>query len=179
MVDGAPTPIQTDFRHCIQVLRLMDNPAIDDRRRVDAVLLHCYGTNVPENKEGALKAALGFIERRENQTVAKKQNPSRKSERTLDWDIDQYHIIADFQREYHIDLTDPETHMHWWRFMALFDGLSDTSKIMTAIGYRSLRIPAKVSAEERNRLVKNKKHYALPPRSAEEVRQEDSALWGD
>ena len=40
---------------------------------------------------------------------------------TYDFTEDANAIHADFMREYHIDLTTAD--MHWWRFMALLDGL--------------------------------------------------------
>ena len=77
-------------------------------------------------------------------------------------------LVADFQREYKLDLTDPSLSMHWWRFLALFNNLSNTSQTMTIRGYRSCDIPKDAPPETKERIKEIKRQYALPPISYEE-----------
>lgn len=45
-------------------------------------------------------------------------------------------IVASFQQAYGIDLTDPTLALHWHRFLALFRGLPESTKMATVMGYR-------------------------------------------
>lgn len=178
-VGGVSIPINTDFRHGIQISRALDSPLLSDAQKADAVMLHCYGANIPDDREQALIAAVEFVNRAELDSPTRGGKRKASRDRTFDWDVDQSRLIADFQREYAIDLTSPSTRMHWWRFMALVDGLSDTSQTMTAIGYRGSEVPAGAADFDKRRIKKMKQHYALPPRTTEEAARRDSAIWGD
>lgn len=55
----------------------------------------------------------------------------------FDYIIDGPLIAAAFQAAYQIDLTDPETTIHWWRFQALLQGLPDECRFCRVIGWRT------------------------------------------
>jgi hypothetical protein len=176
-----PVPINTDFRVGIQVSLIYEAPLDADQVRAGA-FAHFFGTSPtdwPDECRGHLLAmAEAFASQDELATVTKKGKGSKAKIRTFDWDADQERLVADFQREYGMDLTDPELHIHWWRFLALLGQLSDDSATRTAIGYRAMKINAKLPAEEKQRLQKLKRHYALPL-SREDAARRDRDLWGD
>jgi hypothetical protein len=88
-------------------------------------------------------------------------------------------ILADFRREYGIDLADAVTRMHWWTFMAYFSNLSNTSETKTAMYYRSTPKPRELTGADAKRFAALKRAYALPPRDPEAAAAHDAALWGD
>jgi hypothetical protein len=96
----------------------------------------------------------------------------------MDWDHDAGRILADFRREYGIDLADPATQMHWWTFRAYLDGLSSDSEIKRAMYYRSAK-PKGLKGEDAKRFAEMKRWYALPPRTRAEVAARDAEVWGD
>lgn len=55
----------------------------------------------------------------------------------FDYIIDGPLIAAAFQSAYGIDLTDPRTRLHWWRFQALLQGLPDECRFCRVIGWRT------------------------------------------
>ena len=55
----------------------------------------------------------------------------------FDYIIDGPLIAAAFQAAYQIDLTDPGTTLHWWRFQALLQGLPDECRFCRVIGWRT------------------------------------------
>lgn len=85
----------------------------------------------------------------------------------LDWSADAAIVTADFQRYYRIDLADPSTEMHWYRFCALLLGLMryDGSLTGQAAYARSPHPGAK--GPERKRLGRLAEAWALPPTDAE------------
>lgn len=85
----------------------------------------------------------------------------------LDWSADAAAICADFLRFYRIDLSDPSTDMHWYRFCALLLALMryDGSIIGQAVYARSPHPEAR--GEERKRANRLYRAWALPPTDAE------------
>lgn len=55
----------------------------------------------------------------------------------FDYIIDGPMIAAAFQSAYGLDLTDPNTRLHWWRFQALLQGLPDECRFCRVIGWRT------------------------------------------
>jgi hypothetical protein len=182
-VGGIDVPIATGFRTSIQVQRVIDSP-LDDADIQAAILMHYYGNLdafdedwLAASATGLLAAAMDFANAAEFAEATRADKGS--SVRTFDWDTDQRRVVADFQREYGLDLADSGVKMHWWRFLALFEGLSDDSRTMTAIGYRAMDIPPGLPKEEQQRLRKLKAHYQLRPRTKAEALARDAAIWGD
>lgn len=83
--------------------------------------------------------------------------------RVFDWSEDAGIVAADFSRFYGIDLADPATQLHWYRFMALFLSLLRTpdSLVAAAVSARSpLRGGSKEARAEHSRLARA---WALSP----------------
>lgn len=77
-----------------------------------------------------------------------------------DFYTDGENIIADFQREYGIDLTTEK--MHWWRFSALLSGLLSHS-FTEKVQYRNCDLNEIESKRLRGRYRKLQMEYALGP----------------
>ena len=165
-VDGLDYAIDTSFRCGIRVARTLDHPILSDFAKVIVILANFFPDGVPDGCDSAeaFKACMSF-----HALEAQGSANKRKPKRVYDWDLDISMLVSDFQNEYRIDLTDSSLEMHWWRFWMLFEGLSNTSKTMTAIGYRSIRVDPKLSKEEQKRLRAMQKLYRLPPRNISEV----------
>lgn len=168
-VDGRPVPINTSHHCGARVAAVLDDPTVADPVARAAVLRNYFGQLPAGADEDAhLEAAIGFYRR----GMAPKKPRKRREPcpRAFDWEADAPRLVADFQRFYGLDITDPGLHIHWWRFMALFEGLpGDTSQTMQAMGVRARDLSDCKSREERDALRARKKALALPPRTAAEV----------
>lgn len=163
--------VKTGYRTGIQVARTADAD-LDARLIVGIVLKLYFGDDIPDDAEAALEAVLEFHR-------CGRPKPKRASStRALDWDHDAGMILADFRREYGIDLADPDTQMHWWAFMAYFDNLSAESEIKRAMYYRTAK-PQRLKGEEAKRFAEMRKAYALPPRTEREALERDAEMWGE
>nr|DAT38037.1 MAG TPA: hypothetical protein [Caudoviricetes sp.] len=173
-------------------MQAADDPDLGDAGRAQAILLIYYGRGAVRNgarrielpdavnadPAGALQAALGFLNLNEPQKPKRMLGKAAaKGARLWDWDYDAPRVIADFQREYGIDLTDPALDMHWWRFWPLFRGLGDSSLTMTAMAARGAD-PSEYEGDARRRLVERQRELALPARTEEERLRLTSLLWG-
>lgn len=66
--------------------------------------------------------------------LPRKSRPSK--EIMFDYMIDADYIYAAFMSQYGIDLIDVEE-LHWYKFLALFEGLKDDEKICKIMAYRA------------------------------------------
>lgn len=81
----------------------------------------------------------------------------------FDFEEDGEYIYASFLQDYRIDLIDQQGKLPWQRFIALFQGLSDKTKIKEVMRIRSMEIPApnKSNQKEIQNIMELKAYYAL------------------
>lgn len=97
----------------------------------------------------------------------KKRPSARKSPvPTLDFEEDGEYIYASFMSDYGIDLVEMQGVLSWRKFIALFDGLSDESKMKRVMRIRSMDIPAYNGKNQKQiqEIMELKSYYALPVR---------------
>lgn len=182
-VEGIEVPVLTDWRVWMEAYQVVDDPDLGALEKLAAIIALAYpNAGEPNPHEVALahpnaafEAALGFLRREQAGVPPKPQTPRERRlarMRLFDFDWDAPKIAADFEREYGIDLTSEGTRMHWWRFMALFNGLSDQSRTIVAISTRAADLGDKrLGKEERRALRERQLALMLPARTAEEAEQ--------
>jgi hypothetical protein len=81
----------------------------------------------------------------------------------FDFDQDAAFIYASFLQDYKMDLFEMQGKLHWEKFLALLEGLSDDTKFKEVLSIRAQKIPAptKYNQEERKRLIELKRIYRL------------------
>lgn len=65
----------------------------------------------------------------------------KPQQKTFDFDLDGEYIYSSFFQEYGIDLLDQQGKLHWKKFIALFQGLSDNTKMREIMKIRSMELP--------------------------------------
>lgn len=85
----------------------------------------------------------------------------RGGARAFDYLLDGDYIVAAYQQAYGIDLTDPGLGMHWHRFVALFRGLPESTRLARIMAARSWTGQAGKRSEERERR-REREAWALP-----------------
>ena len=82
----------------------------------------------------------------------------------LDFEEDGAYIYASFLMDYGIDLIDMQGKLPWKKFIALFHGLSERTKIREVMRIRSMKLPAYngKNGEQIRELQELKSYYALP-----------------
>ena len=98
--------------------------------------------------------------------ISRKKRPKirKPAVPVLDFQEDGEYIYASFLQDYGIDLIEQQGKLSWRKFLALFDGLSDKTKIRTVMRIRGMELP---EPNERNQkqiqdLLELKAYYALP-----------------
>ena len=173
-VDGAEYEINSDFRTAIRFALLMQDQSVDVLEKVELSLRMFYKNYVPADPMDAINAISRFYSRKEDgDTEEQEEKEERPEPRVFDFEIDADYIYAAFLEQYGIDLTKED--FHWWKFKALFAGLSENTEFMKIIGYRTAKITKDMSKEQKNRLLRLKKIYALPDNRTEEEKESDFA----
>ena len=101
--------------------------------------------------------------------------PSKTSDggKVFDFVQDARYIYSSFLMDYGVDLVEQRGKLDWRKFIALFQGLSDRTKIREVMTIRQRKIPAptKYNADEIRALQEAKAYYALEI-SAEEAEEQ-------
>lgn len=159
-VCGQVIPIKTDFRTWIR----FENTMLEDcgnEERFKAILDVTNGmySDIPE----FMDQVLWFYRCGINQTG----KGTGRAKRVYDFEDDQYMIYTAFRQYYNIDLSTAQ--LHWWIFKQLFLELPEDSNIKKVMMYRSIRVTATMSPEQRRYYAEMKRIYALPDnRTAEQ-----------
>lgn len=105
------------------------------------------------NKE---ESGMGDDDEQAQQTLTTKK-------KIYDFDQDADAIYASFLFDYNIDLIEQQGKLHWDKFIALLNGLSDKSPFKQIIQIRTMKVPKpnKHNADERKKIIEAKRIYAL------------------
>ena len=114
-------------------------------------------------------ASLSFNDKSEiikiihNDFIEIKSKKSSDDKNILDFDKDFTFIYSSFMQDYQIDLYDQVDKLDWRKFIYLFVGLSDKTKIMQVMSIRAREMPkpTKYNSDEISQLYKLKAYYSL------------------
>lgn len=119
-VNGKKYKINTDFRYAIRCNQIAEDESIDDVKRGLAIICTLFGKdsiNYREDYEKLLELAKKYL-------LCGKELEENNKEPDMDFIKDMDYIEASFMSDFHIDLEN--TKMHWWKFMKLMNGLSNS-----------------------------------------------------
>lgn len=162
IVGGMEYQINTGFRTSVLFELLVRDKKIPDSAKIIG-MLKLYYPQEPVDKDEAIKKILWFYNCGKQEEKKEERNKTAKDFRQdkalYSFEQDAPLIYAAFLAEYGIDLQDIED-LHWWKFSALFDGLSDDRKIRQVMRIRGMNTSG-LSAKEIKRINDLKKYYAL------------------
>ncbi len=164
-INGEKYKIRSDFRTSILFELLMfDEDISTEIKFIQALDLYFPKLPPTEDFEEALKKIIWFYNGgREDKEVNSKKNSSysRREKNIYSFEYDAEYIYSAFLSQYKVDLQDIE-YLHWWKFKAMFKGLSESNKIVEIMKYRSIDLNSIKDKEERKFYKKMKDTYKLP-----------------
>ena len=160
--------INTDFKCGIKISLALDDWQLGDEERVLTALSLLYGEGIPDDMNVALdglrwfltcgkeadKASYSDIDDVDN---AKESVNVNGDDISFDFEVDASNIYAAFLKNYNIDLT--KTDMHWFKFIALFSNLKDTS-LNDMMYYRTLDL-SQYKGEQKAEMKALKERYKI------------------
>ena len=164
-IDGAEYRINSDFRMSILFELLMQDDEVGKRQKL-VQGLQLYYPEIPHNVTMAVDKMIWFYRCGKETESGSHGSGSGRAKQIYSFEHDDDYIYAAFLEQYGIDLQDIEE-LHWWKFRALFRGLSEDTEFVKIMGYRSVKITSKMSKEQREFYKKMQSIHALPITDAE------------
>lgn len=170
-VGGEKCPINTDFRVSIRFELLMQNASLPDQDKA-LKALELYYPRAPCDAQGACDGMLWFYRCGKEETARQEGSGDGGGEarRVYDFAYDADYIYAAFLAQYGVDLQET-AYLHWWKFRAMFRALDENCEFVKIMGYRAMRIPAKMPKGAESVLPQDEAH----PRPALAKRRERKA----
>lgn len=165
--------INADFRTGIK-LEMTAISQQDDTEKLMQILLLYYGdiSCIPADVGAAFTAVMNFYHC-EKDNASQGGTATNRRTQIYSFEHDAPYIYAAFLEQYGIDLTQ-ENNLHWWRFKAMFDSLSEKTQFVKIMGYRSMTITKDMSPQQKEFYRRMQKTYAIPVSKTE--REKTTAL---
>lgn len=156
MFKGREYKLNLSFNNVLNVFDLFKDKSLMDYEKYEfaSVMLSDDNKKMPV-------AALNTIF--EEYISMSRNSENRTGLKTFDFEQDSIYIYSSFMADYSIDLFEQQNKMHWWKFISLFQGLSDRTKMHEVLSIRQREIPEpnKYNSQEIRRLHELKAYYAL------------------
>lgn len=179
LLDGLPEeyegiPISADFRNMIQVDLILHDPAINETEKTIAALYQLY-PDLPGDIHKAVEGLVWFYTRSDAVGDGKDSGTKKATKKAFDFEQDANLIYAAFYATYGISLTTVDF-LHWWEFMALLEGLPETTLLQRVIYWRTVDVNG-LPKHEKKHVLKMRKTFALkgqekPALDIEELNQQ-------
>lgn len=176
-VGGVAVAINTGHRAGVKFTSVLeDNSLSDEDKLLRALDVYYNDRAVKQHDTTALiKAALAFYSYdpseyygKTKSALRKGRSKPRKGKQLISYVKDDALIYAAFLQQYGIDLADGE--LHWHKFRALLDGLTEDTQLVKVMRYRSIKL-GDVSTEERKFYRDMQEFYSLEQISDVEAEQ--------
>ncbi|NIK12876.1 Gp15 family bacteriophage protein [Alkalibacillus almallahensis] len=170
-IDANEYQLDLSFDNILRIHELKDDLEIDDKTRIELMFQMLVGSDLDltlEQKVETIEYIFSeFVTKEKVQEKADTEDSSEETEqnkpKSYDLNKDADYIFASFFMDYGIDLIEKQGALHWRKFIALLNGLSEKTPFMQVIKIRTMEVPKanKHNQEERKRIKKLKRIYAL------------------
>lgn len=158
-IDGKKYKLNTDFMTAIECNEIATDEKINNTERALAVIYKLYGEdglNAPEHYDKLLELGMRYL-------LLDKPKEEDNEEPDMDFRQDMDYIETSFLSDFNIKL---DKDMHWWTFMKLLNGLSNSELGNCCVlnRVRNLRNidPREIKdKKERDKIIKAQKKVAL------------------
>jgi hypothetical protein len=166
VIDGREFPIHHDFRDGVRFEEMANDARLSGSAKLSFALGIWYGRKLPEADLGAVIERMLWFYRCGKPEHADMATDRRSMSFAQDWDA----IYSGFLAAYGIDLLDPDTDLHWWKFRSMLGALPEDSQLMRIIGYRTAKTTKGMSKEQKAQISKMKRYYELDDGGVKKVR---------
>ncbi len=166
VIDGEKYAINTDFKVWAEIERIIFDESEDSLVRLSKILSLAYPV-LPHDAVSAIHEVIKFCSFIDEDDEKKGEAKTDKESMPI-YSIHQDfgYIWGAFLSEFGIDLT--KTKLHWWKFRALLDCLSEKTLFMKIVGYRTTDISQIKDKETRRFYERMRKLYKINNKSTNE-----------
>lgn len=150
------------YNRVLKFYKLMKDDDVSNQEKIK-ITLKLFIKNYDEIVSLSFNDKSEIIKIIHNDFIEIKSKKSSNDKNILDFDKDFTFIYSSFMQEYNIDLYNQVDILDWRKFIYLFVGLSDKTKIMQVMSIRAKEMPkpTKYNSEEISQLYKLKAYYSL------------------
>lgn len=159
-VAGEEVPIDWGYRAFILIeICMFDHKRSNEQKILDALNIF-YKSRIPDDYRESIEKLLWFYRCGKNPGYGKGKG-TQSGKRSYCFEQDSALIYSAFLTQYHIDLNDtPNAALHWWKFKAMFEALSEDLKLSKIMYYRTVNTNG--MSKEKKKFIKEMKNlYAL------------------
>lgn len=180
VIQGKEYKTASDFRDMLELEAILNSDKSDAEKGAEALQLF-FGC-IPPNEELAVDYLGWFFScgREKESPKADQIEAGTYKSPVYSFCYDGELIYAAFLAQYNIDLQDVP-YLHWWKFIALFNGLTKEHLITEVMHCRAVDVKPDMPKERKEYYEKMQKAYALPLPDKLEKHLSDleTALLGD
>lgn len=163
-INGVLYKINSDYRTSILFANYIQEN--EELTKEDIIyILNLYYPVIPGNIEEAVNCIFWFYrcgdDKKESNSTSTGNN-----KRIFDYEEDGQYIYSAFLSQYRIDLQEI-AYLHWWKFKALFESLSEDNEIVKIMQYRAMDLSKIKDKEQKKFYKKMQKLYALKEKISE------------
>lgn len=165
-------PVFTSFKNWIKISLLAEKGGLSDAKTCAEMLKLCYREKLPPNIVSAVLGMITFLNGDTDFSVSSDKGAPKRIYSFFD---DASAIYGTFYSKYGIDLTDCD--MHWYKFCALFQGLTEENPFKTLLKIRTTDEKEIKNAKSRRRIKELKAKYNLENYAEIDVAENISSLF--
>lgn len=152
-IKGKKYKLNTDFKIALKCFEIVEDESISDQERCLAIIYLIFGFIPDKDYDLFLKKAIYFLQCGEEKKEQLKKN------KDMDFIQDRRYIFSSFMSDYHIDLS--KTKMHFWQFIYLLQGLTETSSLNRIREIRNFDLNTIKDSKQRAKIIEAKKQVEL------------------
>ena len=165
--------INTDFRISILFELLMQDNTVSKKEKIlQSLQLYYPDLDKIKDFDKAIQDMLWFYRWGKELADSKENNIVERNKQIYSYEFDDDKIYSAFMEQYNIDLQDIK-YLHWWKFKALFNALSENTQFVKIMGYRAMNVNEIKDKKMKKQYRKLQKMYALPDMRTEEEKEYD------
>ncbi|MRG87007.1 Gp15 family bacteriophage protein [Salinibacillus xinjiangensis] len=189
-INGTEYELDFSFDNILRIKELEIDDEVHDHDKIafmfEMLVIDCELNLDLEQKRDIVEHILNHLlvkedvsdrfEEDEQEEAGEQETAPQKN--TYDFDQDAELIFASFLMDYNMDLIEQQGKLHWNKFIALFNGLSEKTPFMQVIHIRTMEVPKqnKHNQKERERILRLKRHYALNQSEENAVKEIDNTF---
>nr|WP_321026287.1 bacteriophage Gp15 family protein [Clostridium neonatale] len=164
-INGVLYNINSDYRTSIIFAKIIEENELTED--IIIKILELYYPIIPEDIEQAINYIFWFYTCGKTKEEKSNSKSTGSNKKIYDYEEDSAYIYSAFLSQYKIDLQDID-YLHWWKFKALFESLSENNEIVKIMQYRSMDL-SKIQDKEQKKFYKKMKDiYKLKEKISEE-----------
>lgn len=135
--NGKIYPVKTDFKVWLKFHQIVTDKSKSSAEKSASCILCCFDSvrckKLPDTLDDTMEVLFKFFSANNEPQSGK---TGKQSKKVFDFTEDSGYIYTSFFQEYGIDLS--KINMHWYRFLALLNGLSENTQLGKIIAWRSV-----------------------------------------